>query len=262
MSRGMLVVGNWKLHKTLQETASFCEQVRSAPWLMEGLPVQVGIAPPFTSLSTAHTALAGCPVRLAAQHVFWEPSGAFTGEVSAPLLADAGCDYALVGHSERRSLFGDTDDLIARRLRALQHSGLTPILCVGETLDEREQGCAEKTVLAQLQGALGNPGEQPLGALVVAYEPVWAIGTGRVAAPQDAQAIHQSLRGALAGYGPEASETLILYGGSVKPDSASAIFAEPDIDGGLVGGASLDFEAFSAIVRAAQRQAGAKVTGP
>ena len=253
-TRRPLVAGNWKLHCTLAEARSLARGVASR--LSAGpREVDVAVAPPFTALSTVGDALAGTTVALAAQDVFWEPKGAYTGEVSAPLLRDVGCRLGIVGHSERRHLFGETDEQVRRKLSALLDEGLTPILCVGERLEEREAGRTLEVVLGQLDAALeGLRGDELVAdRLVVAYEPVWAIGTGRTASPADAQQVHQRLRERLAGrFGDTfAGSVRLLYGGSVKPDNAAALLAQPDVDGALVGGASLQADSFVAIVRAA-----------
>ena len=217
----------------------------------EGMTGDVGVAvcPPAVWLDAVAERLRDSGVRLGAQNVHPENAGAFTGEVSPPMLRDLGVHYVIVGHSERRQLFGETSAFVAEKVRAAQAAGLVPILCVGETLDEREAGDAEATVLDQLAASLD--GVEP-GELVVAYEPVWAIGTGRTATPEQAQEMHAALRDALADRFDGGDGIEILYGGSVKPGNAAELFAQPDLDGALVGGASLDAESFAAIVEAAK----------
>jgi triosephosphate isomerase len=211
----------------------------------------VVLAPVFTALSTVASALRGSAIGLAGQDLHWEDKGAFTGEVSGPLLRDVGCSHVIVGHSERRQLFGDTDAAVRRKVEAALRAGLVPIACVGETLAEREAGATLAVVRGQLDAILqGLVGAE---RVVIAYEPVWAIGTGRVARAEDAQEVHRAIRvraGELAGGGVSAALRL-LYGGSVKADNAAGLLAQPDIDGALVGGASLDAAQFLAIVRAA-----------
>lgn len=249
--RTPLVAGNWKLHKNLGETTALCEALVTAVGQSEA--VEVVVAPVFTALTTAKAALAGSRIGLSAQNLYFESSGAFTGEVSAAMLKDAGCTHVIIGHSERRTLFGESDHAVAQKTRAALEAGLTPIVCVGETLEEREAGKTEAVVLGQLKGGLGELSSSDLAKVVVAYEPVWAIGTGRTAAPSDAQAVHAAIRATLIELGSEAvgGGIRILYGGSVKPGNAKELMAEVDIDGALVGGASLDAESFSAIVAAA-----------
>ena len=211
--------------------------------------VAVAVCPPSVWLDAVAERLRESAVRLGAQNVHPEGSGAFTGEVSPPMLRDLGVHYVVVGHSERRQLFGETSAFVAEKVRAAQAAGLVPILCVGETLDEREAGDAEATVLDQLAASLDGV---DTADLVVAYEPVWAIGTGKTATPEQAQAMHAAIRQSLAGRFEGGDAIEILYGGSVKPGNAAELFAQPDLDGALVGGASLDAESFAAIVAAAR----------
>ena len=245
----MLVAGNWKMHTDLAEAVRLASEVArvAAPG-----GVTVAVCPPFVSLEAVAEMLRETPVRLGAQTMHHEESGAFTGEVSAPMLTSVGCDYVILGHSERRQLFGETDEGVNRKVRTAMRHGLVPIVCVGETLGEREAGDEEAVVRRQLDGALAGVALDEAAALVVAYEPVWAIGTGRTASPEQAQAMHRFIRDRLADtFGPLGREVEILYGGSVKPDNAADLFAQPDIDGGLIGGASLDAESFARIVAAA-----------
>lgn len=247
MNRRPFIAGNWKLHKTLAQARALIGDLRRDLDGLEG--VEVAVAPPMTALHAAAQALEGSPLRLAAQNTYHEATGAFTGEVSPTLLADVGCQLCIVGHSERRSLFGETDAGVHAKAAALLEEGLTPIVCVGERLEEREAGRALEVVLGQVDAALrGLPAER----VVVAYEPVWAIGTGRTASPEDAQEVHAAIRARLeTTHGPVAQEVRILYGGSVKPANAAELLAQPDIDGALVGGASLQAETFVPIVQAA-----------
>ncbi len=250
-ARTPLVVGNWKLHNNLAASEALARGVAQGVEGVKG--VDVAVAPVFVALPTVAKVLAGTRVAVSAQDVHWQDKGAFTGEVSAPLLADVGCRFCIVGHSERRQLFGETDAMVKQKVEALLRSGVTPIVCVGETLAQREAGFAEKTVVDQLDAIFDEGDASTLARVVVAYEPVWAIGTGKVATPEDAQAIHAAIRKRCveridAGAG---AKLTILYGGSVKPENAGDLMAESDIDGALVGGASLDAAGFCAIVRAA-----------
>lgn len=216
--------------------------------------VHVAVCPPFVNLEVVRQVLEGSPIQLGAQNMHYEEAGAYTGEVSAAMLRAVGCRYVILGHSERRQYFGETDALVNRKVkRALQY-GLVPIVCVGETLEERQAGQAEAVVTCQLQGVLEGIELTSAEALVIAYEPVWAIGTGHTATPAQAQEMHALIRQLLVSrYGDAIGRALhILYGGSVKPDNAAALFAQPDVDGGLIGGASLKAADFIEIVRAAQ----------
>jgi triosephosphate isomerase len=245
-----LVAANFKMHMTATEVAAYCEDLRRKVAGVAG--VEIAIAPPFTALDRAAAALRGSEIRLAAQNVNAEPRGAFTGEISAAMLADAGCRYAIVGHSERRALYGETDAGVAAKAVALLAAGLRPILCVGESLEEREAGRTVEVVEAQLAGSLAAVAADRIDDVVIAYEPVWAIGTGRTATPALAQDVHAAIRARLArSFGAGAEAVRIQYGGSVKPENAGALVAQPDIDGALVGGASLDPTGFAVIVRAA-----------
>jgi triosephosphate isomerase (TIM) len=248
MARRPLLAGNWKMHGTVAETRSLIAALRSAIEPTEERDVVV--APPFTALATAADALAGSPIRLGAQNVHWEAKGAFTGEISAAMLAEIGCRAVIVGHSERRQLFGETDEGVNRRTRAALAAGLLPIVCVGETLEERERGATLEVVERQLRGALLDLGAAAIAGVCIAYEPVWAIGTGRTATPAQAEEVHASIRGILASVADRktAESVRILYGGSVKPDNVDDLMREPDIDGALVGGASLDAASFARIV--------------
>lgn len=246
--RTPFITANWKMHKTAAETATFAREF--APLVRDVADVEIAIAPPFTALAALGAALRGSPVALAGQNAHFEPKGAFTGEISVEMLAELGCRYVILGHSERRALFGETDGFIARKLRAVQTGGLRPILCVGETLAEREAGRTFDVLKTQLEGSLAEADPARAAEIVVAYEPVWAIGTGKTATPALAQEAHAFVRARLADrFGPAAEAIRIQYGGSVKPENAAELMAKPDIDGALVGGASLDPRSFSAIIR-------------
>ncbi|MCX6560218.1 MAG: triose-phosphate isomerase [Candidatus Aminicenantes bacterium] len=245
------IAGNWKMYKTLPEAAVLAGAVRdAAPGLK---PAEIVILPPYTALAGLARLLAGTAVGLGAQNLHWEDQGAFTGEVSAPMLADAGCRYVVVGHSERRQLFGETDEAVNRKMRAALKGSLRPIFCFGETLEEREAGRTFEVVGRQLAAGLEGIGADQFDRIVLAYEPVWAIGTGRTATPEQAEEVHAFVRSRLserAGNGP-ADYAIILYGGSVKPANAYSLFKEWDIDGFLVGGASLEAESFIRIAEEA-----------
>jgi triosephosphate isomerase len=251
--RTALVTANWKMHKTVAESLAFASALGP---LTNVRGVDVAVAPPFTALAALQNVLAGTPIALAAQNAHFEKSGAFTGEISVGMLAELGVRYVILGHSERRQLFGETDEGIAKKLRAVQGAGMRPILCVGELLAEREAGRTFDVLARQLTGALAGADPAKAVELVVAYEPVWAIGTGRTATPELAQEAHAFIRARLADrFRGDAGQIRIQYGGSVKPDNAAELLAQPDIDGALVGGASLDPESFSAIIRSRERSA-------
>jgi len=245
-----LVAGNWKLYKTNDEAARLARDLLAG--LLPAAGCDVVLCPPFTALAEVHLLLAGSRVGVGGQDMYWESEGAFTGEVSGAMLRSAGCTHVIVGHSERRQFFGETDESVARKTRAALDAGLFPIVCVGETLAEREAGRTAEVVLGQFDAGPGRVQGPDAARIVLAYEPVWAIGTGRTATPAQASEVHALLRGReRAAWGPAADRLRILYGGSVKPDNAVALFAEDELDGALVGGASLTPEAFLPIVRAA-----------
>ena len=247
--RRPFIAGNWKMHKTLAEAQALARDIRQG--VAPGRRAEVALAPPYTALATVAAELAGSEIRLAAQNAFWEPQGAFTGEISPMMLADVGCHYVIIGHSERRQHFGETNASVNRRLQAVLDAGLAIILCVGETLAEREAAQTFEVVRRQLCEGLAGVAA---GAdrLVIAYEPVWAIGTGKTATPQQAQEVHAFIRSLLREFmGPAAEAIRLQYGGSVTPDNAATLMAQPDIDGALVGGASLKPALFLPIINAA-----------
>jgi len=247
------VAGNWKMHTTIDEARNLATAVvRAAPELSEA---EIVLAPPFTALSEVQKVLKDSPVRLAAQNLFWEEKGAFTGEVSAPMLKDAGCQYVIIGHSERRQLFGETDATVNRKIHGALRAGLFGIVCIGETLAEREHGETMDVITRQLQSGLEGIAETDFQSVVIAYEPVWAIGTGKTATPDQAEEVHAHIRQKLSlKYGIGAAEcAIILYGGSVKPANSFALLSEKNIDGFLVGGASLVAESFIEITKEAIR---------
>ena len=249
MKRVPLIAGNWKMHGVRREAVALAREL--ARRLPHSADRQVVVAPPFTALEPVRDALAGTAIQLAAQNVHWEPKGAYTGEISVPMVREAGCMHVIIGHSERRQYFGELDELVNRRLHAVLAGGLTPILCVGETLQEREAEATDAVVGHQVEAGLAGLRSEQIAACIIAYEPVWAIGTGRTATPGQAQEVHHAIRRQLIGLGSgtTAERVRILYGGSVKPDNVDALMAEPDIDGALVGGASLDATSFTRIVQ-------------
>jgi triosephosphate isomerase (TIM) len=260
-ARRPLIAGNWKMNAGGQDGCALAEAVARAAREMDR--VDVLIAPPFTALAASAHVLdeAKSKVGIAAQTMHAEPSGAFTGEISSGMLKESGATWVILGHSERRQLFGETDDIVARKLASANAAGLRPIVCVGETLDEREAGNTLSVVERQVRAVLDELAKQP-GFGVIAYEPIWAIGTGKVARPEDAQEVHAMIRSLLAKASEELSQgTRILYGGSVKADNAEGLLGQPDIDGALVGGASLDAIGFGKIIEAAQRLAASPEQG-
>ena len=246
--RRALIIGNWKMHKTVAEAVEFARELARGFTAM--VDREVAIAPPFTALHSLQAVLKDTPIALCAQDVHWEEEGAFTGEVSAPMLLDAGCRYVLIGHSERRRWFGETNEDVSRKAKAALRAGLFPVVCVGETLDEREADQTFSVIRRQLKEGLNNIPADDIRRAIVAYEPVWAIGTGKTAALDQAEEIHDFIRQFLARiYGTDiAAGICILYGGSVNPDNAGSLVAQKDIDGLLVGGASLDAGSFRKII--------------
>ena len=247
--RRPIIAGNWKLFKTLAETRAFFDAL--IPEILGVEHCEIVVAPPFTALATAAVEADGTRVSIAAQDVFWEPQGAFTGEVAVRMLVDAGCGYVIIGHSERRQFFGETDETVEKKTRAAIGGELHAIVCVGETLAERDAGQAAEVVRRQIQEGLGKFSAAELSRITIAYEPVWAIGTGRTATPEIAAEMHGEIRKTILqihGAGA-AGAVRILYGGSVKPDNIASLMQKEDIDGALVGGASLDAKSFAAIVR-------------
>jgi triosephosphate isomerase len=244
--RRKLIAGNWKMYKSAAEAAALAQAVKTEP----RSSVDILVAPPFTALHAVRAVLQGSPVLLAAQNMHHEHEGAFTGEVSPLMLRDAGCSHVILGHSERRQLFGETDEGVARKARAAFAHALVPIVCVGETLAEREAGRTMEVVERQVERALRELAPEQGAVAVIAYEPVWAIGTGRNATPAQAQEVHAFIRRLVTrSHGESAARAMrILYGGSVKPDNVDSLMVQPDLDGALVGGASLKAESFSRIV--------------
>ena len=247
--RRKLVAGNWKMHGSLADNEALLAAILAG---MGGVRASVAVCPPYPYLAQAQAKLTGTAVAWGAQNLSQHGKGAYTGEVSAAMLNDFGCKYVIVGHSERRSLYGESDALVAEKYAAAQAAGLTPILCVGETLSEREGCITEQVVGRQLDAVLTKCGVESLAKAVVAYEPVWAIGTGVTATPDQAQAVHAFIRGKIAALNADVAASLIIqYGGSMKPANAAVLLGQPDIDGGLIGGAALNADEFLAICRAA-----------
>jgi triosephosphate isomerase (TIM) len=251
--RNVIIAGNWKMYKDLRETAELLDGLKS---LLKSVKPHVTavVCPPYTSLALAAEKLRGTPVRLGAQNMWHQDEGAFTGEISWKMLKSAGCEYVILGHSERRQYFGETDELINAKARKALVNGLLPIICVGETLAQREKGVTSQVVSAQVKGVLAGLTETDMAKVVIAYEPIWAIGTGKTATPAQAQEVHHAIRQLVGGMFPThvADQLVIQYGGSVKPDNAAELLAQNDIDGALVGGACLKADSFASIVNASK----------
>ena len=251
MSRRCFVCGNWKMNKTATDAAALLRELRGHVSMVRDR-VEIAVAPPFTALAAAAKAVEGSNIALAAQNCHAEGAGAFTGEISAEMLKDLGVSYVILGHSERRQLFGETDDGVNKKIHAVLKVGMLPIVCVGETLQEREGGRTLDVVSSQVRGALKGFSAADGARFVVAYEPVWAIGTGKTATSRQAQEVHAHIRGLLNELwgGDTAGQVRIQYGGSVKPDNAAELLGQADIDGALVGGASLKAADFAGIIKA------------
>jgi triosephosphate isomerase (TIM) len=246
--RRPIIAANWKLHKTVAEAQQFSVELsRQCP---DPADIEVVLAAPFTALLAMRQCLQSTPYFLAAQDVFWEDKGAYTGEVSAPLLVDVGCTYVIIGHSERRQYFGETDETVSKKVTATLRAGLRPIVCVGESLAQRQAGETFTVVEQQIRFGLAACNAEAMSQIVLAYEPIWAIGTGLTATPAQAQAVHQHIRLLLGQlWGNEVAQTVrVQYGGSVRPDNIAVLMAEDDIDGALVGGASLEVASFVQIL--------------
>lgn len=255
MARKPVIAGNWKMFKTVAETVSFFDEFK--PLVAGADHCEILLCTPFPALTAAVDTVRGTGIAVGAQNLYWEKQGAFTGEVSAPMIKAAGCSHVLVGHSERRQYFGETDATVLKRTLAALEEGLTPVVCVGETLDERESGSTEAVLATQLTDGLGALTPEQFSRIIIAYEPVWAIGTGRTATPEIAEEAHRFIRQKVAEkFGDAlAAGVRILYGGSVKPDNVNSLMACENIDGGLVGGASLKPSDFAKIVHYADQPA-------
>jgi triosephosphate isomerase len=246
--RRPIIVGNWKMHKTTAEAVALVRDLRSS--VAQVAAVDIGVAPPYTALKAVAEALQGSTIFLAAQNMHWEAQGAFTGEISAAMLRDSGCTRVIVGHSERRQYFAETDATVNSKLKTALKAQLDPILCLGETLDQREGNATFSILTQQIHQGLADIGSEEMSRVVIAYEPIWAIGTGQTATPDQAQAVHAFIRGLLGElYGKAlADEVRIQYGGSVNAGNIRALMMQPDVDGALVGGASLEVPSFAQIV--------------
>jgi len=247
-----VIAGNWKMYNTVQEAIDLVRELKKNVADVKG--VEIVVAPVFTSLASVAAELKGSNISVASQNVYWEEKGAFTGEVSPGMIKDAGCTYAIIGHSERRQYFGETDETVNKRTRGALKAGLTPIVCVGETLEERETGKTMHVIEKQLKGGLAGFSAADMEHSIIAYEPVWAIGTGKTATPAQAEEVHKFIRKTVAGIAGIAGAAVadgmrILYGGSVKPDNVDELMREQDIDGALVGGASLKADSFARIIK-------------
>ncbi|HWF37762.1 MAG TPA: triose-phosphate isomerase [Candidatus Acidoferrales bacterium] len=246
--RRPVIAGNWKMFKTQSETRVFFQAF--APAVANSRHCDIVVAPPYTAIGAAVDSARGSAIHIAAQNLHWENEGAFTGEISGPMIVDAGCNLVIIGHSERRQYFGETDESVNKKMKAALAAGLTPIVCVGETLAEREANETREVLQRQFTGGFAGLTPEEFSRILMAYEPVWAIGTGRTATPEIAAEVHRHIRQLVAAQYSldEASQVRILYGGSVKPDNIRGLMFQPDIDGALVGGASLDPKSFAAIV--------------
>jgi triosephosphate isomerase len=252
MARKVIIAGNWKMNKTASEAVALVEELKGK---VEGITdTDIVVCPTFTSLCAVLKAVDGTNIKVGAQNVHWAESGAFTGEISAKMLKESGVEYVIIGHSERRQYFGETDETVNNRLKAALASGLKPIVCIGELLEEREGGQTESVLEAQLIKGFEEISAEQMKGIVVAYEPVWAIGTGKTATPEMAQETHSYIRNVLEGMfdADTAQAVRIQYGGSMKPDNAEELVAQEDIDGGLIGGASLKAEDFSQLIKNAK----------
>ena len=250
-NRKPIIAGNWKMNNTVAEALALAAEIKRQAAESKG--VEIVLCPPFTALQAVSNAISGTAIGLGAQNMHWEKAGAFTGEVSAAMLRELYCHYVIIGHSERRTLFGETDEGVNRKVKTALASNLCPIVCVGETLQQRQANQTEAIIRTQVLNGLKDIGADQFTPIIMAYEPIWAIGTGLTATPDQAQAVHKFIRGLLQEMAGEhvAQTVRIQYGGSVKPANARELFHQPDIDGGLIGGAALDANSFMAIVNAA-----------
>jgi triosephosphate isomerase len=246
--RKPVIAGNWKMFKTPAETVAFFEKFR--PLVEKSEHAEIVICPPFTNLAAAVEAAKGTRIQIGSQNIAWAKDGAFTGEISGPMLVALGVTHCIIGHSERRQYFGETDATVLKRTQASLSFGLTPIVCVGERLDDREAGRTDQVLVSQFESGIAGLTPEEFARIIIAYEPVWAIGTGKTATPDIAAAAHRVIRGQVAGkFGKARADAVrILYGGSVKPDNVKSLMAQPELDGALVGGACLDPNSFAAIV--------------
>ncbi|MGE5364839.1 MAG: triose-phosphate isomerase [Bacteroidota bacterium] len=250
--RKKVIAGNWKMNNDIPASEKLISEIKEQLSAISTDAVVI-VCPPFVSLSKASELLKGSQIKLGAQNMYFEDNGAYTGEVSASMLKSAGCEYVILGHSERRSIFMESDEVINKKVKKAISAGLKPIFCVGETLQEREEGIMENVITTQVTGGLKDISAEELKTVIVAYEPVWAIGTGKVATPAQAEEVHSIIRKLIAQlYNQEAAENIIIqYGGSVKPDNSAELLSQPDIDGALVGGACLKADSFAGIIKSA-----------
>lgn len=253
MIRKTIIAGNWKMHKTISQAIELANKLKRDLYELDGTAIDIVICPPFTALSEVAETISESNIQLGAQDVYWEKEGAFTGEISCVMLKDVGCRYVIIGHSERRQFFGETDESINKKIKAALEAGLFPIFCVGETLQERESSLTFTVLERQVRLGLSEINQKDLLRLIIAYEPVWAIGTGKTATSQQAEEAQKFIRQQLKKlYNAEVADLIrIQYGGSVKPENITELLKEPDIDGALVGGASLNAESFTEIVKKA-----------
>lgn len=250
--RKKIIAGNWKMHKDLNESQNLISRLSNG-LVKEEFKCDVIICPPFTSLGEAGSLIKNTKIKLGAQNMHFEDKGAFTGEISAAMLKSVGCEFVILGHSERRAIFGETDEIINKKIKKALGAGLKPIFCIGETLQERESGIMKEVIKRQVTEGLQQVSKSEMEKIIVAYEPVWAIGTGVTATPEQAQEVHVFVRGLVSEiFGSDTAENLIIqYGGSVKPDNANELLSQNDIDGALVGGACLEADSFIGIIRSA-----------
>ena len=250
MSRKVFIAGNWKMNKTAAETVALCQGLKEKFADICPCKVDGAVCPPFTSIATAIAELKGSNIKVGAQNIHWADNGAFTGEISGAMLKEMGVEYVIIGHSERRQYFGETDETVNKRIQAALKYELKPIVCIGETLEGREGNKTEAVLEKQIKGAFAGISADDFKKIVIAYEPVWAIGTGKTATPDMAEATHAFIRKVIAGlYGAIAEDTVIQYGGSMKPENSKELVAQADIDGGLIGGAALKADSFHDLVK-------------
>ena len=249
MARKIFIAGNWKMNKTAAETAELASALKASLAQFAG-KCEIAVCPTFTSLATAVEILKGSNVKVGAQNIHWADNGAYTGEISGAMLKEIGVEYVIIGHSERRQYFGETDETVNQRIKAALKYGLKPIVCIGETLAERESGVTNTVLEKQIRGAFADISAADMDAITVAYEPVWAIGTGKTATPEVAQETHAFIRSVLTAlYGDKAQDIVVQYGGSMKAENSGALVSKQDIDGGLIGGAALKADSFTALIQ-------------
>ena len=247
--RRAVIAGNWKMNKTAAETAELASALKASLAQFAG-KCEIAVCPTFTSLATAVEILKGSNVKVGAQNIHWADNGAYTGEISGAMLKEIGVEYVIIGHSERRQYFGETDETVNQRIKAALKYGLKPIVCIGETLNERESGVTNTVLEKQIRGAFADISAADMDAITIAYEPVWAIGTGKTATPDVAQETHAFIRSVLTAlYGDKAQDIVVQYGGSMKPETSGALVSKQDIDGGLIGGAALKADSFTALIQ-------------